>query len=607
MPQLDPRDARQHHPLPIHRHQVVGQQAPALLHQGIGQGGFAGSGMAQAHDRLAVLLQRVAVEHQHAPLDQQRPHRRTQQKGADVLVVHAGISALPANALAICDPKAADALHREPQIAAGHLQEWCVVGAWWQSVAPLRPAQPRSRRAVPESPGPESTRSARMLCNAPGCRSSAGGMFGLSFAPELLAAVWVDTAMTPAVLEATKGLVRLVLQREREGHRDAPACSDQVPARLQHQLDRIPREALLAAIRRHRLACVMHGDPLVARLLPELAPTIQALARQETMDAMALASLTREMAALFEQAAIPMLVIKGIPLALQTTGSLTARGRGDLDVLVEPNRLPEAVALLEAAGFSRPPGLFPRQLNSVWGRCSRGTGYELDLVRREPNVQWIDLHWALSHVRAPLPSFALAWHCGEQLDLNGQSVTTLSRTHAFQHACAHAAKDQWMCLRNLVDIDRLADQLKGKDLSTLSHQRMVCWSCAVTHATTKNEALRPLMRRGTSGSTTALARATQAQVMPWRRSQGPGPWTPRRWASMVWRLLVLSRDARDWLRTLLFFALLPAAFSDPETGEDRGLAGFLVARITWLRQRLHEQRSSHRAATASGQGEHSRP
>ena len=106
----------------------------------------------------------------------------------------------------------------------------------------------------------------------------------------------MDTVLTPATLEATKGLVRLVLQREREGHRDAPACRDQVPAPLQHQLDAVPREALLASIRRHRLASVMHGDPLVARLLPQLALTIQALARQETMAALALASLTREMA-----------------------------------------------------------------------------------------------------------------------------------------------------------------------------------------------------------------------------------------------------------------------------------------------------------------------
>lgn len=396
--------------------------------------------------------------------------------------------------------------------------------------------------------------------------------------------------LTPAALAATRGLVRLVLQRERRSNRDLKACSDQVPVHLQQQLDAVPGEALLAAIRRHRLACVMHGDPLVATLLPQLAPTIQALARQDAMAALALASLTREIAALFEQAAIPLLVIKGIPLALQTTGSLTSRGRGDLDLLVEPNRLPEAVALLEAAGFSRPPGKFPRQLNSALGRYSRWSGYELPMVRQVPTVQWIDLHWALSHVRAPLPGFALAWHCSEQLNLNGQPVTTLSRVHAFQHACAHAAKDQWMCLRNLVDIDRLADQLEGRDLSMLSHQPMVCWSCAVTHAVTRNVALRPLMGRGTSGSTTALARAMQAQLMPWQRSQGPGPWTPRRWATTVWRLLVLSRDARDWLRTLLFCTLLPAAFSDPETGEDRGLAGFLLARIARLRQRLHEQR-----------------
>ena len=62
------------------------------------------------------------------------------------------------------------------------------------------------------------------------------------------------------------------------------------------------------------------------------------------------------MAALFELAGIPMLVIKGIPLALQTTGSLIARGRGDLDLLVDTKRLPAVVALLESAGFSRCPG-----------------------------------------------------------------------------------------------------------------------------------------------------------------------------------------------------------------------------------------------------------
>ena len=403
----------------------------------------------------------------------------------------------------------------------------------------------------------------------------------------------MDTVLTPAALEATKALVQLVLQRERDGDLDAPAG-------LRQQLDTVPKEALLASIRRHRLECLLHGDPLVASLLPELQTALQVLARQDAMAAMALASLTREMAALFERAGIPMLVFKGIPLALQTTGSLIARGRGDLDLLVDPKRLPAVVALLESAGFSRCPGEFPSQLSSVWGRYSRWAGYEFSLTRQGPaGVQWIDLHWALSNVRAPLPSFALAWQFGEQLELNGQSVRTLSRLHAFQHACAHAAKDQWMCLRNLIDIDRLANQLKGCDLKRLRHQPTVRWSGAVTHAVTANEALHHLNRgRPSAGSARAMVRAAHAQARPWR-SQGPGPWTPRCWAASVGRLLLLSRAPRDWLRTLLFFTLLPGAFSDPETGEDRGFAGFLQARIIRLRQRLNERRPSDQAANAS--------
>ena len=413
----------------------------------------------------------------------------------------------------------------------------------------------------------------------------------------------MDTVLTPAALEATKALVRLVLQREREGNLDGPVGGDQLPAGLRQQLDAVPQAELLAAIRRHRLAGLLHGDPLVARLVPDLAPTLQALARQDAMAALALASLTREMANLFEQAAMPMLVIKGIPLALQTTGSLTARGRGDLDLLVDPRRLPEAVALLEGSAFRRLPGYLPRDLDSFWARYGRWVGYELSMVREGAGApQWIDLHWALSNVRGPLPNFALAWQCGEQLDFHGQPVRTLSRLHAFQHACAHAAKDHWMCLRNLIDIDRLADQLKGCDLGRLRHQPTVRWSGTVTHAVTVNEALHHLNRgRPSAGSARAMVRAAHAQArpLPWWRGQGPGPWSLGRWASTVWLMLLLSRDACDWLRTLLFFTLQPAAFSDPETGEDRGLAEFLQARIARLRQRLNERRPSNQAANAS--------
>ncbi len=47
----------------------------------------------------------------------------------------------------------------------------------------------------------------------------------------------MNTVLTPAALEATKALVRLLLQREREGNQKAPVG-------LGHQLDAVPTEAL---------------------------------------------------------------------------------------------------------------------------------------------------------------------------------------------------------------------------------------------------------------------------------------------------------------------------------------------------------------------------
>jgi len=107
-------------------------------------------------------------------------------------------------------------------------------------------------------------------------------------------------------LDAIKGLARLVLKRERECTEHGSPLTTTASSELTAQLLAVPDSPLLAAIQRHRLESLLHGDPLVGALLPKLADKIKALARAETMAALALASLTREMAALFERARIPM-------------------------------------------------------------------------------------------------------------------------------------------------------------------------------------------------------------------------------------------------------------------------------------------------------------
>ncbi|MFM8660838.1 MAG: hypothetical protein ACKOCI_05755, partial [Cyanobium sp.] len=66
----------------------------------------------------------------------------------------------------------------------------------------------------------------------------------------------------------------------------------------------------------------------------------------------------------------------------------------------------------------------------------------------------------------------------------------------------------------------------------------------------------------------------------------PGPWSVRRWLAQLASRAALSPDPGDWLRVLRSFTLLPAAFNDPITGKDRGLAAMLMAR--W--RRLGERR-----------------
>jgi hypothetical protein len=342
-------------------------------------------------------------------------------------------------------------------------------------------------------------------------------------------------------------------------------------------------QAVLKAVRRHRLAIVLapHAEALgwpveaVARMREE--------ARRQHLAALPLIAASLEVWAALQAAGLRALLLKGPALAQQTTGKAWSRGGGDVDVLVDPADLPAAVAVLEGLGYSSPPGLFPRDLTSPWGRYARWASHELSLCR--DGSPWLDLHWALNTVRAPLPSFEILWREREEVVLNGRSVPTLCRRHAFMHACLHAASDQWMDLRHLLDLARLAPALPPREGEGLRRRKSVRMSCAAAHDATGLEALlrctdlrRPDCRR-------AIARARWTQQRP-PRATADGAWHLGHWWHTVVHRASLSGSPIDWLRVIARFSLVPAAFNDPLTGRDVGLVGVLRARRRRLRERL---------------------
>lgn len=391
---------------------------------------------------------------------------------------------------------------------------------------------------------------------------------------------------TPAALQAIKQLVRLLLAREDVRRLQPLAPLPRAGPTLLASLGGLPAVDLLATIRRQRLECLLHGDPYVAELLPALWPTLQRLARLETMKALALASLTREISRLLEHVQIPVLVIKGVPLALQTTSSIAARGRGDLDLFVDPSDVVRTVAVLQAAGFQTNGGSDLYYIDpSLLGRYSRWWYNELSLVRSKGEaVQNIDLHWSLNVVYKALPSFRQSYGLCSSVLIGEASIGTLNLPYAFQHACAHAAKDNWMCLRNLVDIHRLARMLDHDLLVGLQRYSYVQSSCLVTHELTGLALPRPSGYRQTSPEEVLIQRARIYQLLGWRqappyRSLVPG-------SLLQFRSLMDLKDfdfswtgLMELLKGLVRFILPPNSLVNPATGRLTLPIGYYMSRL----------------------------
>jgi len=400
--------------------------------------------------------------------------------------------------------------------------------------------------------------------------------------------------MSAGALDAIKALVRLLLERERLQLAGLPSVG--ATADLKLLLKTIPAKALLATIQRQRLVSLMQGDAIAGELLPEIQPKLNALGRMEAMAALALASLTREMAALFEQAAIPMLVIKGIPLALQTTGSIISRGRGDLDLFVDPKRLGEAIELLQSEGFIHSYGPTPHGEQSKLGLYSRFVDMEISMHRHHKNaIQWIDLHWHISHARGILPGFNGLWGKRESISIGNQEVHSLALPESFLHACCHAANDRWMCLRNLIDVERLSRMHGEESLLDLGRQRLVRKTCLIAYDLTSSPSLKIIAAQvDHRKAIPVLATAREHQLLPWR-SFGPRGWTIKSRAKFSLNLLGLSYHFSHFSAVILGDIMPPAMLINSQTGQRRSPIELFKFRFSKMVAQILERENSRSA------------
>ncbi len=230
-----------------------------------------------------------------------------------------------------------------------------------------------------------------------------------------------------------------------------------------------------------------------------------------------------EIAAVLEAlnaAGIETMILKGVALALLYYRDLGLRSMGDVDLLVHPEQLHEALAALRGAGF-RIVGRPPELLTDVYLFSRKA----INLA--SAGMPMLDLHWrAIQEVRSDNEEKAF-WDGAAAVTLRDVPTRAMSATDQVLHICEHETRwcpsplPRWMVDLVMVfrvagdafDSDRTLDRARSLELLSPLAEALECLDAIVPH-----EVPQELLQG------VRLARATRRDQRDYEaRCRRPGP------------------------------------------------------------------------------------
>ncbi len=206
--------------------------------------------------------------------------------------------------------------------------------------------------------------------------------------------------------------------------------------------------AFVHAVRAHRIAPLLTAQADAVGAPTGIRRDLRALAVSDAVRSLDLAREATRAVSAVRAAGVRVALMKGVALSAQTTGTLTARTGGDIDLLVDPADLPAVHDALLRSGWTGEPLGEPGR---AWSRYLR--------MRRErtyaSSTSCVDLHWRIGWHDHPMPATSDLLARAVPVSLIGVEVPTLCPSDALAAACYHAAVDRYARLRGLADIVRL--------------------------------------------------------------------------------------------------------------------------------------------------------
>jgi len=158
---------------------------------------------------------------------------------------------------------------------------------------------------------------------------------------------------------------------------------------------------------------------------------------------------------LLEENGIEALAFKGPVLSQMAYGDITLRQYGDLDVLVDEDKISKAGSALEKHGYSP---VFPLHIlkNKTCLEVTNDLGFY-----NQTNGILIELHWKLFREKIGQHlHFVQMSENKQSVKINGKSISTLSTEMLLVYLCLHGSKHAWERVEWICDIDRLIDSHK---------------------------------------------------------------------------------------------------------------------------------------------------
>jgi hypothetical protein len=194
----------------------------------------------------------------------------------------------------------------------------------------------------------------------------------------------------------------------------------------------------------HRIAPLAHAA--LAKCGAAVPEAVSARLRQRALNAtrrdLAMARETLALQRAFDDAGLPMLVLKGAALGMLAYGRPGLKQSWDIDLLVLEGQIAEAHGLLSAMGYRR-------ELNDA--QAAAVTPIEHEILYNGPGGTTIEVHTRPCHSRSMLAGVDATGPM-QTVVLTGGNVRTLADEPLFAFLCLHAAAHHWCRLKWLADI-----------------------------------------------------------------------------------------------------------------------------------------------------------